>query len=176
MKSRVLTLLLVLALLPAAPSVAPAQTNNYAQSAATTNAQDWQDLKDLKPGKQILVEFMPNIGDPVEVRFVSAIGTKLTVTSHGYDRSIEQRDIQSVYHLKGRWSRRTTGRIGMVVGALAGGVLDNSVINPIDRPVVPGKDDGTPSFGGLIIGGLAGAGVGRLLGGKRKGKLLYEAK
>ena len=167
MKSRVLTLLLVLALLPAAPSVAPAQTN--------APAQDWQDLKDLKPGKRILVEFKPNIGDPIEVKFVSAIGTKLTVTSHGYDRSLEQRDIQSVYHLKGRWSRRTTGRIGMVIGALAGGILDNSVINPPDRPVTA-TDDGTASFGGLIIGGLAGAGVGRLLGGKRKGKLLYEAK
>jgi hypothetical protein len=149
--------------------------NNPAQSAATINAQDWQDLQDLKPGKKILVEFKTNIGDPVEGKFVSAIGTKLTLSSDGYTRSLEQRDIQSVYHLKGRWSRGTMGRIGMVVGAVVGGLLDNTVINPMDRPVTP-TDDGTPSVGGVILGGLAGAGVGRLFGGKRKGKLLFEAK
>ena len=167
MRSRILLLLLALVLGQAAPPPARAQSNN--------TAQDWQDLQDLKPGKRILVKFKPNIGDEVDGDFVSAIGTKLTLSSSGYTRSLEQRDIQSVYRLNGRWSRGKAARVGMVVGAVVGGVLDASVINPIDRPVVPGKDDGTPSLGGVIFGGLAGAGSGWLLGGKRIGKLLYDA-
>jgi hypothetical protein len=172
---RVLSLLLALILVMTASPAAPAQTNNSGQSATSINVQDWQDLQGLKPGKKILVEFKSNLGDPVEGRFVSAVGTKLTLTSDGYTRSLEQRDIQSVYHLKGRWSRATTGRIGMVVGAVLGGLIDNTLIHPMDRPVTP-TDDGTPSVGGVILGAVAGAGVGRLFGGKRKGKLLYEAK
>ena len=174
MKSRVLASLLALTLLLTASPAVPAQTNSSGQPATSINVQDWQDLEDIKPGKKILVELKTNIGDPIEGKFVSAVGTKLTLTSDGYTRSLERRDIQSVYHLKGRWSRGKTGRIGMVVGAVVGGLLDNTVINPMDRPVTP-TDDGTPSVGGVILGGLAGAGVGRLFGGKRKGKLLYEA-
>jgi hypothetical protein len=174
-KSRLLALLLVLALMPAAQTVALAQTNDPAQSAAANDAQDWQDLNDLKPGKQILVVFKPNIGDAVEAKFVSAIGTKLTIKSHGYTRSLEQRDIQSVYRLKGSLSRRAAGRIGMVVGLLVGAYLDTTVITPPGRPVTA-TDDGTPGFAGAIFGALIGNGVGRLLGGKRKGKLLYDAK
>lgn len=176
MKSRALALLLVLALLPAAPSVAAAQTNDPTQSAAAAGAQDWQDLQDLKPGTRVLVKFKPHVSDdPADGRFVSVIGTKLTLTTEGYTRSLEQRDIQSVYRLKGGWSRHTMARIGAVVGAVVGGYLDAKYINPIDRPITP-TDDGTPSVAGFVFGGLAGAGAGALLGGKRKGKLLYEAK
>ncbi|HWT02572.1 MAG TPA: hypothetical protein VN256_20135 [Pyrinomonadaceae bacterium] len=175
MKSRLLALLLILALLPAAPSAALAQTGDAAQPAADADTQDWQGLKDLKPGKKIVVEFKPNIGDPVEARFVSAVGTKLTITSHGFTRSLEQRDIQSVYQHKGGWKRKTTAKIGMVVGALVGAYIDSRFINPIDRPVTP-TDDGTPSMAGLFYGGAIGAGVGALLGGRRNGRLLYEAK
>lgn len=168
-------LAILLALVLLASPVVPAQTNGSAESTTTANAEDWQDLKNLKPGKKIMVEFKPNVSAPVEGKFISAIGSRLTLTSDGRSRSFEQRDIQSVYRLKGRWSRATKRRIGMAIGAVLGLVIDNAFINPIDRPVTA-TDDGTPSVGGLVVGGLAGAGIGHLLGSNRKGKLLYEAK
>lgn len=175
MKSRIMILLLALALATQAPMLTWAQSNGPAQSGSVSGAQeDWQGLRDLKPGKQILVEFKPNIGDPTEGRFVSATGTKLTLTTDGYTRSLEQRDIQSVYRLKGKWSRRTAGRVGAVIGALVGGFVGADIAIRNERGMTDANT--LPIAGGLVVGGLAGAGLGRLAGGKRKGELLYEAR
>jgi hypothetical protein len=177
-KSRVMALLLVLALLPAAPSVTAAQTaqtDDPAQRAATNDpatdgAQDWQDLQDLKPGTRILVEFKTSISDPVKAKFVSATGTTLTVTSDGYTRGLGQRDIQSVYLLHGRWSRGKAAKIGAATLGLTGAYIGARQDARSSSPQPGG------GVSGLSLGVLAGAGLGALLGGKRKGKLLYEAK
>ena len=175
MKSRIPAVLLALTLALTSPLLLLAQSNNPAQSAANVQAQDWQDLQYLEPGKKILVEFKSNVGDAVEGKFVSAVGTKLTLSSDGYTRSLEQRDIQGVYRVKGRWSRGRTARIGMGIGMLvgaavsAGKALGNEKVGTLEN-------DGTPGYGGFFLGAFAGAGVGALLGGKRKGQLLYESK
>ena len=174
MKNRVPALLLVLALLPAAPIGAAAQTSDAARPVAGAGeAQDWQGLKGLKPGKKILVEFKPNIGDPVEAKFVSATGTKLTITSDGFTRSLERRDIRSVCRLKGKFSRRVAGRIGAVIGVFVGGFIGADIA--ASQEPGPGANV-LPIAAGQFLGALAGSGLGRLLGGKRKGELLYEAR
>lgn len=62
--------------------------------------------------------------------------------------------------------------VGAVVGLFAGIKhmvdLENAHRGGLDTNPVP-------AVGGMLIGGLAGAGVGALIG-KRRGKLLYEAK
>ena len=177
MKSKVLASLLAL-ILVMTTSVALAQTNNSGQASTNVNVQDWQGLRELKPGKKILVEFKSGIGDPVEGKFVSAIGSKLFLSDDGYPLSLEQRDIQRVYHLKGRWSRDKAAGIGAGIGMVVGTMIG------VERGIraegkvghVPSEADTAPAFAGFFIGTFAGAGLGALLGGKRKGKLLYEAK
>src|SRR5687768_9086597 len=105
MKKKVLAPLLSLVLVLTTFPIAVAQTGASIQSRAN-GSQDWQGLRDLKPGKKVLVEFKTGIGDPVERKFVSAIGSTLTVSDAGYEFKLEQRDIQTVYLLKGRWSRK----------------------------------------------------------------------
>jgi hypothetical protein len=178
MKSKVLALLLALILMAAATPADLAQTNNSGQQTTSPSAQDWQGLRDLKPGEKILVEFKSSIGDPVEGKFISASGSKLTLSDDGYQLSLEQRDIQSVYQLKGRWSRSKTAKIGAGIGMVIGTIIGVGRELRLEEEVghVPSQADTTPTFAGLFIGTFVGAGLGALVGGKRKGKLLYEAK
>jgi hypothetical protein len=169
MKSRVTALLLASILLPTASPVALAQTSNTGQTALNVNTQDWQGLRDLKPGKKIVVEFKLGIGESVEGKFVSAIGSKLTLTGDGYTRSLEQRDIQRVYRLKGRWTRDRAAGIGAGIGLLAGAAIGGAI-------VVFKETDTAASYEGAFLGLLGGLGLGALLGGKRNGQLLYESK
>ena len=175
MKSRVPASLLALTLLLTATPVALAQTNNSGPPAINQNAQDWQGLRDLKPGKKVLVE--TRLGT-VEGKFVSAIGTRLTLSDEGETLSFEQRDIQRVYRLKGRWSRSFTARIGAGIGMVIGTFIGTGRMIRAEGEVghTPSDDDTAPVVAGFAIGTLAGAGLGALLGGKRKGKLLYEAR
>jgi hypothetical protein len=141
-----------------------------------TNAQDWQGLRGLKQGKQIWIEFKTG-RDPIEGKFISAVGTELTVSQDGFHFTMRQSDVQRVYRLKGKWSRNRTAKIGLAVGMLVGTFI--SVHRSIQQErsgTVPSNSDGTPSFAGFVYGSMVGAGLGALVGGKRKGKLLYEAK
>ena len=174
MKSQVLASLLVLILVPTASPAALTQTGSPGQPATMTNAPDWQGLSNLKPGKRVLVEFKN--GSTVDGKFVNAVGSRLTLTADGSTYILEQRDIRRVYGLKGKWSRdRAVGigaGIGLVVGAFIGSVrMDRAEKEPGH---VPSADDTGPLAAGASIGALAGAGA--LLGGKRRGKLLYESK
>lgn len=169
MKSRVPASLLALILMLTAAPVIPAQTNNSGQTPPNTTVQDWQGLRDLKSGKKILVEFKS--GNTLDGKLVSIAGSTLTLSGGGNVYSLEQRDIQRVYRLKGRWSRAKAARIGAVilggVGLLIG--TDKDVRSSSPEP-------GAAAYAGLFGGALAGAGLGAMLGGKRKSKLLYEAK
>lgn len=173
MKSRVPASLLALILLLTTSIVAPAQTT--AQPAANTTAQDWQGLRNLKPGKKVLVE--TNIGT-VEGKFISAVGSKLSLSDDGYTFSLEQRDIKRIYRLKSRWSRRMGARVGAGIGMVVGTFVGAGRMVRLEEAAghVPSDADTAPVFAGFFLGTLTGAGVGALLGGKRKGELLYEAK
>ena len=178
MKSRVLASLLALILMTAASPLTPAQTNVPAQTTANAGARDWQGLSTLKPGKRILVEFKSGVRDPLEGKFISVVGSRLTLSNGGHHLGLEQRDIQRVYRLNGGWSRgkgaKVGAGIGMVVGSFIGaGIMLRAERNPAH---VPSADDDGPPLAGAFLGALAGAGAGALLGGRRKGKLLYEAK
>ena len=169
MKSRIPASLLSIILLLAASPLAPAQTDNLAQSATNTNAQDWQKLPDLKPDKKILVEFKGR-GGTVKGKIVSLIGSKLTLSDDGDIYVLEQHDIQRVYRLKGRWSRHTTARIGAGIGMIVGLLIGT-------EKVVNSPDPENPAaVHGFALGTLAGAGLGALVGGRRRGELLYDAK
>lgn len=176
MRSRVLALLLDFILLLTASPFALAQTNNSVPSQTTIAVQDWQGLRDIKPGKKVLVEFKS--GSTIDGKVSSLIGSTLTLSSGKNIYTLEQREIQRVYRLKGRWSRSKTARIGAIVGMLVGTFVGTDLSIRAEGKVghIPSAEDTAPAYYGFFIGSLAGAGLGALLGGKRKGELLYEAK
>jgi len=178
MKRKVLSSLLALSLLWSVSPAAHAQIGNPTPPSPATNAQDWQQLSTLKPGTEILIEFKGGLRDPFKAKFSSAYDDELLVRQDGSPIIFKQRDIQRVYSLKGKWSRSTAAKIGGGVGMIVGTLIGAKISNDLSaRPGHIASDaDSAPAFAGFFIGSAAGAGVGALLGGKRKGKLLYEAK
>jgi hypothetical protein len=153
-----------------------AQTNNSGQLATYIQVQDWQGLRDIEPGKKILIEF--KTGGKVDGKLVNLVGSTLSLSDDGDIYILEQSDIQRVYRLKGRWSREKVARIGAGIGMVVGTLVGAGKMVRAEEEVghISSSKDTAPLFGGGFIGALAGAGLGALLGGKRKGELLYEAK
>jgi hypothetical protein len=177
MKTKLLAPLLASILALTQTPFTTAQANDPTTTKTDAIAQDWQGLRDLKPGKKILIEFKPGVSYPVEGKFASVEGDRLYLSGE-YPTSFEQRDIQRVYRLKGRWSRGKAARIGAGIGLVVGTFIGAGVgIRAEGQPGhIPSEADTAPAFAGFFIGGLVGAGLGALGGGKRKGELLYEAK
>ena len=178
MKYKFVPPLLAFILVLTTTPISTAQTTNSAQSAAQTNASDWQGLRNLKRGKQILIEYKSRVGGTLECTFVSVAGTKLTVSAGGSEAMIEQGDIQRVYRLNGKWSRSKMAIVGAVIGMVVGAFVGAGRTLQLEQEVghVNSDRDTAPLAAGFVIGTAAGAGIGELVGGKRKGKLLYEAK
>jgi hypothetical protein len=175
MKSK-LPPLLALILVLAAPPVALARAGAQAGPAAGPPAQDWQGLRGLKHGTRILVEF--KAGDPLEGKFMGVTGGTLNLSADGATYTLQQHEIRRVYRLKGRWSRGKAAGVGAVIGMVAGTFVGAGVMirNEREPGHVPSADDTGPLAAGASLGTLAGAGVGALLGGRRRGRLLYEEK
>lgn len=176
MSKKVLALLLALAFGLTIRPIALSQTNT---NASQPSVQDWQGLRDLKPGKRLTVETKQ--GREIVAKFVDITGSKLTL-SYGFDiLSLEQRDIQRVYLQKGS-SRKKKAIIGAVFGGIVGLVIGAKIGAGIDarEKGPPFQDALTPGGATAVYSMLGGAavgyGIGHLLGGKRKGKLLYESK
>ena len=136
-----------------------------AQSATNADTKDWQGLDQLKSGKRILVE--TKLGGVIEGKLVSATGSKLTVFAEGAIHTLERSDIQRIYRLKKRWSRKTTAFIGAAVGLF--------VSIPIATKIDSNNSESV-AFPAAVYSIAGGAGLGYLLGGNRVGKLLFEAK
>jgi hypothetical protein len=121
-------------------------------------------------------------GRVIEAKFVDVNGSKLTL-SYGFDiLSLEQRDIQRVYLQKVGASRKKKAIIGAVFGGIVGLVIGAKIGAGIDaRENGPPFEDaltpgGATAIYSMLGGAAVGYGIGHLLGGKRKGKLLYESK
>jgi len=155
-----------------------AQTTNSEQPATKATVSDWQRLQNLKRGKQILIEYKSNVGGTFECKFMRIDGAGLVVSDGESEATINQAAIQRVYRLNGKWSRSTMAKIGagvgMVIGTFIGGSRTISLEG--ERGHIGSEEDEIPAIAGCVIGTAAGAGIGALVGGKRKGKLLYEAK
>jgi hypothetical protein len=176
MKRKVLASILALILLLTFSTAVVSQTKP-SQSTTAPAAQDWQQLATLKPGTGILIEFKGGLRDPYHAKFSSAYDDELLVRKDNLPVIFKQSDIQRVYRFKSKWSRSTTAKIGAGAGMLVGTFIGAKIgVDRERRSTIGSEEDVAPAFAGFFIGSLAGAGIGALFGGKRKGKLLYEAK
>jgi hypothetical protein len=178
MTSKSLATFLACILILTTATISECQTKNPDQLTKQTNSSDWQGLQNLKRGKKIFIEYKSNVGGSLECKFVRVVGSLLTVSDGNSQATIDQRDIQRIYRLKGRWSRSTMVKIGagigMIVGTFVGAGRGLSLEQ--ERGHIGSEQDEVPAIAGFVIGAAAGAGLGALVGGKRKGKLLYDAK
>jgi hypothetical protein len=168
MKKTIPAPLLILMLLFMAPAVA------LAQSATNADIKDWQGLNNIKSGQTILVE--TKRGGMIAAKFVSVAGSKLTLVADGAIHDLEQSDIQRIYRLKKRWSRKTTAVIGAAVGLLVSIPIGAKIDSDNSKKKSEPPFDESVALPAAVYGVAGGAGVGYLLGGNRKGKLLYEGK
>ena len=176
MTKKVLTALLLLSVTLMIRPFAQGQTNSPQSS-----VQDWQGLRNLKSGR-LRVETQQ--GKVIDANFVEITGTKLTL-SFGFNfLSVEQHDLQRVYLQKTGSSRQKKAIIGAVVGGIVGLVIGAKIgvgVDAREREKGPPFQDAPTTGDGIAIystlgGAAVGYGIGHLLGGKRKGKLLYESK
>ena len=178
MTSKSLATFLAWILILTTVTVTKCQTKNPDQLTQHTNVPDWQGLQNLKPGKKIFIEYKSDVGGSLECKFVRVTGSLLTVSDGDSQATIDQRDIQRVYRLNGRWSRSTMVKIGAGIGMIVGTFVgaDRGLRLEREPGHIGSEQDEVPAIAGFVIGAAAGAGLGALVSGKRKGKLLYEAK
>ena len=91
--------------------------------------------------------------------------------------SFERSDIHRIYRWKGKsrgFAAKVGAGVGFVLGGLIGGATESRIENAPGH--VNSDNDEVPYFAGMLLGTIGGAGPGALIGGKRKGKLLYESK
>ena len=133
-----------------------------AQYPGDPNKKDWQGLIHLKPSTRVLVQ--TKRGAEIDGKFRALIDDKMILSVDGELHTIDQGDLQKVYVLKARWSRETTAITGWGIGLVIGAGVARKTSQSIGTAVIA-----------TTAGALAGGGFGALLGGNRKGKLLYEA-
>ena len=176
MTKRVLASLLLLGVTFMIPPFAQGQTDSPQSS-----VQDWQGLRNLKSGR-LRVETKQ--GKVIDANFVEITGTKLTL-SYGFNfLSVEQHDLQRVYLQKTGSSRKKKAIIGAIVGGIVGLVIGAKVgvgIDAREREKGPPFQDaltpgGATAIYSMLGGAAVGYGIGHLVGGKGKGKLIYQSK
>jgi hypothetical protein len=168
MKRKLLSLSLALVLLSTASHVA------FSQTQATSDPQDWQGMDGLKPRTRIMIEFKGARRDPTLVEFFAIDAASLIVLQAGVQFHVPQRDIQRVSLLP-KWSRSRMTKLGSGIGILVGLAIGAKRTVDLENSR-PSLADPSPAYGGFLIGALAGATVGALIGGKHRGKVVYESK
>ena len=174
MTKKVLASILLLGVTFMIQPFAQGQTNSPESS-----VQDWQGLRNLKSGR-LRVETKQ--GKVIDADFVGITGARLTL-SYGFNfLSVEQPDLQRVYLQKTGSSRQKKAIVGAVIGGIVGLLIGGKIGAGIDaREAGPPFQDaltpgGATTAYSTLGGAAAGYGIGYLVGGKRKGKLLYESK
>jgi hypothetical protein len=162
-RSRTLTLVLVLAAALLMPSVTPAQTSG-------AQAGDWAALNAVASGSKLFVKLKD--GKSIEGRFNSVNDSALSLTVKGKPSDVRREDVRSVYRTESKSATKAT-LIGTGVGAGAGavaGAVGSSGDAGFD------KFDKAATTGLTVLGAAAGALTGYLIG--RHGSkrvLVYEA-
>jgi hypothetical protein len=173
MAKKVLTALLVLTFAFASQPAALAQDK---ADSSPQPVQDWQGLRDLKPGKVIVV--YTKQGKQFEGKFVDIKGSTLGLALGFNILDFEHGDIEEI-HRKPRYKRK--GRfIGALVGVVAGAMIAGSIGLKMEanQKGPPFPDSPAPLIIG--VGAFGGGGLGYAIGlrfdNKRKGKLLYKSR
>ena len=157
------TLVLVLAAALLLPSVASAQS-------ASASSGDWSALNAVASGSKLTVKLKP--GKSVEGKLSGVSDAALSLTVKGKPVDLKREDVQSVYRVAGHSATKAT-LIGMGVGAGAGAAIGAAASSGNDNF---GKFDQAATAGLTVVGAVAGALTGYLIGRhSSKRVLVYEA-
>lgn len=173
MAQKLLASLLVLTL---AFALRPAAHAQVKADSPPQPVQDWQGLRNFKPGKVIVV--YTKQGKQIEGKFVDIKGSTLGLAL-GFDiLDFEQREIEEVHR---KPSSRRKGRIiGTLIGVFVGGMIAARIGLRMEanQKGPPFPDSPAPAITGLGVatGGALGYAIGLRFDNKRKGKLLYKSR
>ena len=164
--------LLLLAFALAIHPVALGQANS---DKSQQTVHDWQGLRDLEPGKVIVV--YTKQGKEFEGKFVDIKGSTLGLALGFNILDFEQNDIEEI-HRKPRYKRK--GRfIGAIIGVFVGGMLAGPIAAKVEANQKGPSLENSPGPAIVGVGAFGGAGIGYAIGlrfdNKRKGKLLYKS-
>jgi hypothetical protein len=170
-KKLLASLLLLAFMLPIHP-VALGQANS---DSSPQPVPDWQGLRDLKPGKVIVV--YTKQGKEIEGKFVDIQGSTLGLALGFTILDFEQGEIEEVHR---KPSSRRKGRIiGTLVGVFAGGMIGAHIGLRMEAnqkgPPFPESPGPLVTGLGVFGGGALGYAIGLRFDHKRKGKLLYKS-
>jgi hypothetical protein len=173
MTKKLLASMLMLAFALALQPVALGQANS---EKSPQPAPDWQGLRDLKPGKVIVV--YTRQGKEIEGKFVDIKGSTLGVALGFNILDFEQSDIEAIYR-KPRFKRK--GRfIGAIVGVFVGGMIAGPFALKAEANHKGPSLEDSPAQAiealGAFGGGALGYAIGLRFDNKRKGKLLYKSR
>jgi len=173
MTKNFLASLLILAFTAAMAPVARSQGN---PDKPQEPVKDWQGLRNLKPGKPIVV--YTRRGQEFEGKFVDIQGSTLGLALDFNILDFEQSEIEEVRQKPG--SRRKGRIIGTLIGAFVGGMIATPIGLRMEANQTgpPSPDSPAPVITGLGVvgGGALGYAIGLRFDNKRKGKLLYKSR
>lgn len=142
------------------------------EKSSPSQVHDWQGLRDLKPGKAIIV--YTRQGKEFAGKFADINGGILGLALGATVLDFEQSDIAEV---RQKTSRKKGRIIGEIIGTLAGALVAAGIaVKTEQNGTVPQE---TLGFGagmlGMVGGGSLGYAIGLQFDNKRKGKLLYKS-
>lgn len=156
-------------------TIQPAALSQANSEKSPQPVQDWQGLRNLEPGKVIVV--YTRQGKQIEGKFVDIKGSTLGLALGFNILDFEQSDIEAIYR-KPRYKRK--GRfIGAVVGVFVGGMIAGPIALKAEANYKgPPENSPAPAIEGVgaFGGGAIGYAIGLRFDNKRKGKLLYKSR
>jgi hypothetical protein len=135
--------------------------------------QDWQGLRNLKPGKEIVIHTRK--GKIFEGKFADLKGSTLGLALGFNVFDFDQSDIEAVHE---KPSRRKARIVGAIIGTLAGAIIAAGLTVKFEENQTGPQESAGFGVGivGMTGGGALGYYIGRRLDDKRKGKLLYKSR
>ncbi|MEO8648716.1 MAG: hypothetical protein ABI539_06085 [Acidobacteriota bacterium] len=136
----------------------------FASVTAQSSLADWANIESLSPRKSVMVE--TRSGATLKGRINSVDTNSLVINSKGRSVSIQRGDVQRVYLTK-RGSIVKRAALGAAAGAGIG-----TAIGVVGTVVTK---DPLVAAGGFIFGIPAGAAIGAMTAGSKRGDLIYSS-
>jgi hypothetical protein len=136
----------------------------FATVTAQSSLADWANVESLSSSKSVMIE--TRSGSTLKGRINSVTADSVVINSKGRSVSIQRSDVQRVYLTK-RASIVKRAAIGAAAGAGIGTAIGVAGTVITKDPLV--------AAGGFIFGIPAGAAIGAMTAGSKRGELIYSS-
>ena len=128
-------------------------------------SQDWGTVESLRQGTSLVVE--TKLGREVKGKLVNSSPDSIQLRARGKGITFTRDEIRNIF-----LTRRGSVLKRTLIGAAAGAGIGTAIGVGVTAAT---KSDGLAAAGGFLYGIPAGAAIGALTTGRKKGKLIYSA-